>query len=152
LVRRHTHLYKLLEQDGSLRIADRPHIRCANTAFFQDFHWREPASPRLAFDRVPSKVNLFGLRQQIGEELLIRLAELPEIIPTSRDIGADMKHNDPLIKRVPRHVLLDRAHDAADELHEGTEVGKNAADHGDGEVGMIEALAEHASLTITSSS
>ena len=74
------------------------------------------------------------------------LAELPEIIPASRDIGADMKHNDPLIKRVPRQVLLDRAHDAADELHEGTEVGKNAADHGDGEVGMIEALAKHAGL------
>ena len=91
-------------------------------------------------------VHLLGFGKQCGEVVLVGFAELPEVVPSPCDIGADVKHDDALVSRVARRVLLDGAHDAANELNEGTEVGENAADHRYGKVRMIESLAEHSGL------
>jgi hypothetical protein len=71
---------------------------------------------------------------------------LPEIVPPARNIGAGVKHNHALVQRVAWSVLLDRPHDAADELNEWAEIGEDAANHSNREMGVIKTLAEHASL------
>jgi hypothetical protein len=146
LIRRHAHIGELFEQRRGLRIPNRLHVSCTHIAFLENFNRLNPAPARLALSGIARKFHLFGLGQQFGEVALIGVAELPEIVPPPRDIRARVKHNHSLVERVPGRVLLDRAHDAADELNEGAKIGEDAADHGDGEVGMIEPLAKHAGL------
>jgi len=51
-----------------------------------------------------------------------------------------------VVQRVAGSVLLDDAHDAADELHKRGQARKDAEDCGHGQVGMVEAFTEHAYL------
>jgi hypothetical protein len=57
-----------------------------------------------------------------------------------------VENNDTLIGGMAGLVLLDRPHDATDELDEGTQVGEDAPHHRNREVGVIEALSEHTGL------
>jgi hypothetical protein len=136
----------LHKQRGSLRIADRHHIGRAHVAFFKNLDRRNAAASWLTFGSIGSEIHRLGFGQKVGEEALIGLAELAEVVPPAGNIGADVKHDDTLVEWVAGSVLFDRAHDAADELNEWAKVGEYAANHSDGKVLMIEAFAEHASL------
>jgi hypothetical protein len=100
----------------------------------------------LALCRGVCEIHFLGFGEQLGEEVLIGLAELAEVVPTPRNVGPDVEDHNALIERMARGVLLDGAHDAADELYEGAQIRENTPDHRDPEVAMIEALAEHAGL------
>ena len=134
------------EQRSRLRVADRLHVRRADAAFFENLDRRYSTAARLAVNRIASEIDFLALGKQIREVPLVGFTELPEVIPPTRDIGADVKHNNALVKRVARRVLLNGSHNPADKLNERAEVGEDAAHHRHGKIRVIKALAEHASL------
>ncbi|MCY1220225.1 hypothetical protein D9M72_322310 [compost metagenome] len=77
---------------------------------------------------------------------MVGFAEPPKIGPSRSDICSKVEDHNPLIQRVARCVLLDCSHYPADELDERAETAKDAPNHRNREVLVIEAFAEHLGL------
>ena len=74
--------------------------------------------------RFSVEVYRFGLRQQLCEIILVRLAEIPEIVPSPRHVGTDMKDYDTLIEGMTGRILSYGSHNTPNELHEGLRLAK----------------------------
>ena len=142
LIRRDPQIGEPLQELSGLRIADWLHIGRSDTTLFDDFDGSYPTPARFMFSIVASvEVYRFGLRQQLCEIILVRLAEIPEIVPSPRHVGTDMKDYDTLIEGMTGRILSYGSHNTPNELHEGAQVGEDATYHGDSQIGMIEAFA-----------
>lgn len=58
-------------------------------------------------------------REKLIEELAVGFAVHLEVGPPAGDVGSGMEDDATVIKDVARRVLLDDAHDAANELNKG---------------------------------
>jgi hypothetical protein len=121
LVRRDPHLGELLEQSRGLGIADRVHLGGVHAQFFHYFDWRQLSCPaRLALRYDPREGYFLRLGKQISKITLISFTKKSEVIPTSSNIGTDVKHYNTLVARVSWLVLCERAHNTANKLDEWT--------------------------------
>ena len=84
--------------------------------------------------------------EKLIEELPVGFAELPEVLPPAGDVGSGMEDDGTLIEEAVGVVLLDDAHDAANELNEGGEVGEDAEYRCDGKEGVVEPFPQLADL------
>src|SRR6516164_1501992 len=84
--------------------------------------------------------------QQLIEIFAVRLAVSLEVGPLPGDVAAGMEDDDSLIENMARGVLLDHAHDPADELHEGREIAEDTEDCGNRKEAMVKALTQLANL------
>jgi hypothetical protein len=85
-------------------------------------------------------------RQELIEVLLVGLAVLLEVLPSTCNVCSSVKDDDALVERVAWRVLLDHAHDSADELHKRRQIPKDAKHRGYSEEPVVKAFPKLSNL------